>query len=414
MREVVAGWMLILAVVVPCALGQKAPDATPASSSSLGLLLAYVSGQRHPEGIDIPSSVQYKTLLIVSDASGVRIVATLPDVIVPRKTGFWRVGIEHTCQLAPAGLYDERDHGAVKTQDIAYAVPVDKPPIVEVQYPPCDSDTAKRVADDSYIAWPSDRSSYNECGGLHLWFKSVLPDLISISASEVDLCLRRGGHSYAERWVQNPENPMAPFFETWHVDSIPSNTKIRFDHLFGPVGHDAWVRAVSPLQDAAGEACQQDDPSVMQQTGWNLEHGQGQWRTAAYVNVDGSCEGIGHPEISVPRSLTHAISLPIPWSALEKQLSGISDAYFSPTGSVVLAVKSAPGPASNESHVTSVGLFDFSGGKISRKLLDLPSGDIVMAEWSTGRIVKDWTDALTALQTRGLSAPVAKLKSEPK
>jgi hypothetical protein len=406
-RGIFASWMLVSAIGAPCALGQKPSRAVPVAASS-GLVLGYVSGQHHLEWSEIPSMVQYRTLFIVSDASGVRIVATLPDLIVPRKTGFWRLGIEHTCQVAPD---DDRDHGNIETQDIAYAVPAERPPIVELKYPACDSDTAKRVANDSYIPCPSNPPSYNECGGLHLSFKSVLPDLISISAIELDLCLTRDGHNYAEKWVQNPDDPMAPFFETWHVDSIPSDTKIRFDHIFGPSWHNAWVRAVSPLQDAPGETC--GDPSLMQQTGWNLEHGQGQWRTAAYVNVDGSCEGIGRPEISVPRSLTQAVPLPIPWSVLEEQLSGISDAYFSPAGSIVLAVQSAAGPASNESHVTSAALFDFSEGKIGRKLFDLPAGDVVMAEWVTGRSVKEWAESLSALQIRSLPAPVLKLKPQP-
>ena len=379
-------------------------------SASTGLLLGYVSQQRVPEGTDIPSIVQYKTLLIVGNASGVRIAATLPDVIVPRKSGFWRVGIEHTCQSIPPVADDPLDHGAIKNQDIVYAAPVEKAPVVEPEPPACDPDTTKRVSDGSYIP-RQNPSSLGDCGGLHLWFRTVLPDLISISANEVDLCSRLGGHNYEEIWVQRPDDPMPPFFETWQADSIPSPVKIRFDQLFGPAAHDVWVHAVSPLRDNAAEPC--DDPDVMQQTGWNLEHAKGIWRTTAYVNVGGSCESLGHPQIVVPRSLTHAIPLPVPWSSLEEELPGISDAYFSPDGSVVLAIQSAPGPASDESHVTSVGMFDFSRGKIGGKLLDLPAGRVIMAEWASGRFVQNWTDSLTALQARGLPAPVLKLKAQP-
>jgi hypothetical protein len=371
-------------------------------------LLAYISHQRHVEGADTLAVVEYKTLLIVSESSDARVVATFPDVIVPRKLGFWRVGIEHTCQSIPPVADDPLDHGAIKIQDIVYAAPVEKAPAVELEPPACDPDTTKHVLDGSYIPWPNP-SSYDECGGLHLWFRSVLPDLISISANEVDLCSRLGGHKYEGIWVQRPDDPMPPFFETWTADNIPSDVKIRFDHVFGPVAHDAWVHAVSPVQDNTAEPCDEDDPKVMQQTGWNLEHVKGIWRTTAYVNVDGSCEGLGHPQIVVPRSLTHAVPLPVPWSALEEGLPGISDVYFSPDTSVVLAIQSAPGPASDESHVTSVGLFDFSGGRIGRKLLGLPAADIIMAEWATGRFVKGWTDSLTALQARGLPAPVLKL-----
>jgi hypothetical protein len=348
--------------------------------------------------------------LIVGNASGVRIAATLPDVIVPRKSGFWRVGIEHTCQSIAPAAGDPLDHGAIRIQDVAYSTPLEHAPVVELEPPACDPDTTKRVLDGSYVPWPNP-SSYEECGGLHLSFRSVLPNLISVSASELDLCLKRGGHSYKEIWVQRPDDTMPPFFETWQADSIPSPVKIRFDHVFGPAAHDVWVHAVSPLRDNAAGPC--DDPDVMQQTGWNLEHVKGIWRTTAYVNVDGSCESLGQPQIVVPRSLTHAIPLLVPWSSLEEELPGISDAYFSPDGSVVLAIRSAPGPASDESHVTSVGMFDFSGGKIGRKLLDLPAGDVIMAEWASGRFVQNWTESLTALQARGLRAPVLEIKAQP-
>jgi hypothetical protein len=399
--------MLLLTAAIPCSGHQ--PSTASSDSSSVGLLLGYVSHQRDLEGTDIPSVVEYRTLLIVGNASGVRVVATLPDVIVPRKSGFWRVGIERTCQSMPPVTGDPLlNRGAIEIQDIAYAAPVEKAPIVELEPPACDLDTTKRVLDGS-----PNPSSYEQCGGLDLWFRSVLPDLISVSANEVDLCAR-GGHSYQEIWVQRPDDPMPPFFETWHADSIPSDAKIRFDQLFGPAAHDAWVRAVSPVRDNAEETCNDDDPNVMQETGWNLEHVEGVWRTTAYVNVDGFCEGLGHPEIVVPRSLTHTVRLPVPWSALERELPGISDAYFSPDVSVVLAVQSAPGPGSNESHVTSVGLFDFSGGKVGRKLVDLPAGDVIMAEWATGRFVKGWIDSLATLQANGLPAPVLKLKAQPK
>lgn len=410
MRRILAGWMLILAIGAPDAIGR--PREKLQSSSSFALLVAYASDQHSLESIDLPRFVWYKTLLIIGDSTGARIAATLPDVIVPRSTVFWRVGIEHACYSTAPTPGDPLHHGSIEIQDIVYAAPVDKTPAVEVESGPCDPETAQRVLDRSYVPWPSNRSHYEECGGIRAQFKTVLPDLVSISAAEADMCEQSGGHNYEELWVQSPDDPMPPFFETWQANSIPSATKIRFDQLFGAAGHKAWASAVSNIIADPDGDCGDDDPNVMQQTGWNLEHIGGEWRTTAYVNVGGVCEGLGHPRIDVPSSLTHAVPLPLPWSALKRQLPGISDAYFSPLGSVVLAVRSSAGPASNETHVASVALFDFSDGKIGQQLLDLPTADIVMTEWATGRFVKSWTECLTALQRRGLAAPVFHVKPQ--
>jgi len=422
-RGILAGCILILAVALPSTRGQIPSDAT-SDASSVGLLLGYVSHQRDSEDIargytaNRPLVSRYKTLLIVSDASGARVAATLSDAIVPRRTGFWRFGIEHTCQFQPSSGEPE-DTGYIFARDVPYAVPVDKPPVIQLDFAPCDPKTTERVLADDYSS--ADDAGYlnatapRECGWSGLRFGGVLPDLISISGHEGDYCEARGGRDGLDMWVQSPDDPIAPF-QNWFDDDSgqrPSNIKIPFDRLFGPTGRAAWTRAVSPLDPGAGSCEGAPGFKEMRLAGWNLKHAHGEWRTEAYVQVTGFCEGRGYPKIAVPRSLTHDPALPIPWSGLEKQLPGISDAYFSPGGSVVLAIQSAPGPASTESHVTSVALFDFSGGKIGRKLLDLAPSDIIMAEWATGRFVKNWARSLTELQAHDLPAPILKLKTSP-
>ena len=119
----------------------------------------------------------------------------------------------------------------------------------------------------------------------------------------------------------------------------------------------------------------------------------------------------GDPKIVVPRTLTHATPLPIPWAALETQLPGISDAYVPPGTSVLLVVQSKKSNANfEEPPIVSVALFDFSGNKLGAKLLDLPPTKIVMAEWATGRFVQSWTESLSVLQSQGLPAATIKLR----
>jgi hypothetical protein len=379
-----------------------------AQQPSVGLLLARVSHARGTEVLDSPSVIQYETLWVVRDASGAHIAVTLPDIIEPRKTGFWRLGIAHTCQLTPPSYSSPKGPGTISTQDLAYAVPVERTPVVQLNAPspPCDADTAQRVFDDSYRLYagdspqPPDPNAPSQCGWQNLSFTSVLPDFVSLSYDQglSENCDPRGSNSFQKIWVQSPDDPLSALDPTQKYKLIP------FGQIFGPVGHRAWVRAVT--SESGGNSCLADVPKeeLDNQTAWSLVHFSGKWVAYAFAQEGRDCAGFGYPKVTVPRSLTHTAPLPIPWPALEKQLPGISDAYLSPSGSILVAIVSAQKPQ----RVVSITLFDFSENKLGAKLLDLPPGDVVMAEWATGRFVQSWTDTLTALKSHGLPAVVVK------
>jgi hypothetical protein len=386
-------------------LGQQAPTTTSAPPAS-GLLLARIAHQRDPQVLGTPYMVRYETLWIVRDRSGAHIAATLPDIIVPRKTGFWHIGIQHTCQFSPPSKSEEADHGNISTADLAYAVPVEKPATLELDYPLCDSATAKRVLDDSYDPKISGSGvgsdAPGECGWWNFWFESVLPDLISVGSytGQSESCEARGGHTTTQFWVQSPDSPIS----TYHEPTV----EVLFDQLFGPAGHRAWVKAVS-TNGAEGD-CAEDSAGVIPQTGWSLKHAWGEWYTSAFVQTSNFCSVSGDPKLVVPRSLTHSAPLPVPWSALQKQLPNLADAYVSPDGSVLLAFQSKRDADQHFVQILSVALYDFSGGKVGTKLLDLPLSDLVMVQWATGRFVQSWTDSLTALQSHGLPALIFKVR----
>ena len=407
--RIAASFLTISLLAIPPGRAQQ-PSKPPASASGAGLLLALVKHQRLFLGS--PSVVQYETWWIARDATGAQVATKIPDIIVPRKTGFWRLGIQHTCQLSPPDKSNSDDHGNISTEDVEYAVPVDQAPVFELNYPACDPRTAKRLSDDSYNPYPSGDDGQppkadapSECGWANLWFESVLPDLISVSSYSEDpeTCVPPIGHSNMKIWVQRPE--------TFAKPSADGQPQIPFDELFGPAGHRAWIRALAgPKGDCMDESEAKDSP----QTGWSLKHERGQWRISAFVQVGNVCAASGDPKIVVPRTLTHAVPAPIPWDALEKQLPGVTDAYLSPDSSVLLATRSKEDPISHWVQTDYVRLFDFSGNKLGTMLLELPPGTIVMAEWATGRFVQSWTDTLTAIATRGLPAPIFKVRELPR
>jgi len=355
--------------------------------------------------------VKYETLWIVQDAAGAHVAAKLSDIIVPRKSGFWRIGIEHACQFTPPwAKSDPNDHGNISTEDVAYAVPVGDAPIVEVRNQTCNSETAKRLFDDSYDPVNGDphreQNAPSECGWISRWIESVLPDLISISyfQSGSDACDPRGGNFFKETWVQSPDDPIPSNAEG------PANQQIPFDFLFGAAGRRAWIRAITGRRPDGTDSCVTDNLEDVEPNGWSLRHSRGEWRPSAFVQVGRVCTAFGDPKVAVPHSLTHATPLPISWAALEKQLPGISDAYVSPGASVLLTVNFDKDSSLANPRIVSVALFDFSKNTVGPKLLDLPPSKIVMAEWATGRFVQSWTDSLTALQSKGLPAVTIKVR----
>jgi hypothetical protein len=412
-QKILTGCLLTLLFTQAPARGQQ-PASTTAPPATVGLLLARVAHQRSEDAFGNTSVVQYETLWIVRDASGARITAKLSDIIVPRKSGFWRIGIEHTCQLSSPAKGNPNDHGNISTEDVAYAAPVGQAPVVELEYAACDPQTAKRLFDDFYNPefvpdpdgeHPPNPNAPSECGWVNRWFESILPDLISVSYYQgvSETCEPRGGNSQKEIWVQSPDDPIA--------SSGPSKEQIPFDHVFGPVGHRAWIHAVSGGQPD-GDSCIADNPNEdVAQTGWSLKHFHGEWQTYAFAQVGRVCAAFGDPKVVVPRTLTHAIPLPIPWATLEKQLPGISDAYVAPGASVLLVIQANKEPPTQEYRTVSVALYDFSGNKLGAKLLELPATKVVMAEWATGRFVESWSESLSALHSQGLPAAVIKLRA---
>jgi hypothetical protein len=415
--------MPILKTLISCSLGllflgllaqaqQQAPAPPNAISSSapLGLLLARVSHQRGTEVLDSPSVVQYETLWIVRDASGARIAATLPDIIVPRKTGFWRIGVAHTCHVTPPSYASPKGPGTLGTEDIAYSVPVEQGPTVQLSDADskrCDAATAERVFADDYRLYagdsptPLDPNAPSQCGWQNIWFSSVLPDMISVSYHQglSENCDPRGGNTFHKTWTQSPDDPLSAMNPAENYKFIP------FERIFGAEGRRAWNRAVT-----SGNSCLADAPaeSLDDQTGWSLVHFSGKWMAYAFTQQGRDCAAGGYVKVSVPRSLTHAAPLPFPWMELEKQVPNVLDAYVSPGTALVLAVVSKNDPHPTGSQVASLALYDLSENKLGAKLLDIPPGEVVMAEWATGRFVQSWTDSLGAVQSRGLAPATVK------
>jgi hypothetical protein len=61
---------------------------------------------------------------VVFSANQARVIATVPDIIVPRASGFWRVGVLTVCDF-------DTDFQQDSSHDVIWQTPIEKPPLIE-------------------------------------------------------------------------------------------------------------------------------------------------------------------------------------------------------------------------------------------------------------------------------------------
>ena len=106
-----------------------------ARAQRAGVLLGY--GELTSKG-----SNQYKTLWIVFSPDEVRVITTVLDVIVPRSSGFWRVGRTSICEVDPGTEQDS-------SRDVLRQAASENAPVIK-QGPPCKSHQPGDVDDSAY------------------------------------------------------------------------------------------------------------------------------------------------------------------------------------------------------------------------------------------------------------------------
>jgi hypothetical protein len=382
-------WSAYVLLLAPAFVGaQDSRDAQKPnpSETKVGLLVAFTMGKTVSTGEGAPPPSKYETWWVVRDNTGARVITKLPDVIVPRKDGFWRIGIQTTCQFRSPEKDSPDDHGEIVTEEILYGVPFDQRPVLQLEDPACDEKTQERVFDPAYDpnANSSDKNAPNECRWGKKSLISVLPDLISIDSVEGvrESCDPHEREEYSS-YVQNPD-------EIRRV----GGAHLLLSQVFGEKGIAAWSRTIQ-ANFGKDSSCPGMPPP--EEGGWYLRHLGGGWHALAQAQLGAykaDCAVDGDMGISVPRSLTHSAPLLVSWRDLQKQIPNLADAYLSPDGSVLLAIQS-----------TSVRLVDFTGNKPGATLLELSSNALVMAEWSTGTYVDKWTATLSAAEKQGLPKP---------
>lgn len=346
-----------------------------------GVLLGY--GDRTSNEGD-----QYKTMWIVFSQEQARVVATVPDVIVPRSAGFWRVGKTIICEYDPSTQQDS-------SRDVLWQGAIENAAVIN-QGPPCKSHRPGD-GDDS-----GDESAVPQSAGPHVALCSreaakllfVSPAYLAENFDDFDTCDPRGGRD------TNRDN----------VRPLAGGAPISLAEFFAERATTQYSLAAKKgfRENSKDYNCPAPDPEKYDLKSWGIAHVRGAWLPVAAVDeFMGEC-AFGHPiDLPLPKGVTGEPPRATLWPAIASAVPHLSDFYLSPLSDYALVLVT---PKNAEYHLYA---YSAKNGIPKKRLAEIPwdnatSHPIVMAQWSSGKYVPQWTVAIQKIQDHPLSAPVVR------
>lgn len=324
----------------------------------------------------------YETLWIVRDASR-PVRATLPDLLVPRADGWWRLG---TAPICPTGGPDDQ------AMSVLWRVRADSAPVIaEICHELPRGELPLPIYADDSAARDSLSRELVRCSWSRIDIKFVSPDYLAIGerSGQTEECEPRGGRWYQSYYVSrfNGDSSLAlPQFVATRIDSI---------------GRSALAQEAKEL--AKDEMCTNivegfnPDELIELGTQWYPSRGRGRWRPVLVEQLGtGDCQLLPVVDVLLASTLTGHDSLRASWATLEKQAKGLDDAFASPRGDLVIARVG-----------DSLLVYSGAGDRLGRRIGAIPfdQREIVMIQWATGRNVARWNDEIAAMTRRGLPGP---------
>ena len=332
------------------------PHAPAQSAVLIGL---HIDDQDQANGQPAPS---YRTFLITFRDGKAQLAADLPDLIVPRKDGFWRVGTLH--KGPPA-------------QEFVYAVPVRSVPHAVGEYHPPNPDWNCSETDQATIEF-------------------VTPDLLSVSYFTEPACSLQVEHEHG----------------TYNIDELEKGLDITA--VLGASAWDAEKKADAKAKSdhAFSDLSNCEGVSTADSSNWGIERSNRlprskakAWVLVSDYNSPHVCGDGGTYEIMfpIPESLTgpayHADTLlSLLQSKVAKDNNTVpSEAFLTPAGDFlvdlsygvrIFAIKQQgiePRPALSASTNLEV--------------------NVVMVQWALGKHVSQWESELQLLEKSHFPEP---------
>jgi hypothetical protein len=332
--------------------------------------------------IGASTSAGYETFWIVRDESR-PLHATIPELLVPRADGWWRLG---TVAICPTGGPEGQ------SMDVLWRARADSTPVISEichELPRAEVPLPSYVEDSA--AADSARKELVRCSWSKIEIKFVSPDYLAVgeASGQTEQCEPRGGRWYQSYYVTrfNGDSSLA----------LAELSSARVDS----VGRLALATAAREL--AKDEVCANIvagfNPRELLEVGaaWYPYRDAGRWFPVIVEQLGtGDCQLQPVVDVALSTTFTGHDVLRQSWSALTKQVKGVSDAFASPTGDLVIVR-------------ATDSLFVYLGGgeKLGRRIGTVPFAgrDIVMLQWVTGRHVARWDREIGAMVRSGLPSP---------
>jgi len=372
---------LLLATHPPQLAAQQTPQLTPQQTSQqAGVLLSY-------GGIG-DAGYQYKTMWIVFSSTEARVVATVPDVIVLRPTGFWRLGHAIVCEYDPGA---ERD----TSRDVLWQTELAQAPVIE-QGPPCKGHLVQNLRGDSgEDNLPSTgETAINLCGQEDAKLLFVSPGYIAEEFSDWDRCEVRG-----EQFTTRDD-----------VRSIDGGAHLDLGEILGGPAAAAYSVAAKKgfRENSKSYNCPENDPADYDLKSWSIIHVGGAWHPAAALDhFMGDCAFSYPMDLTLPKSLTGEAAQGRQWPAVAGVIPKLSVFYLSPGGDYALILVS---PKEHEYYLYA---YATKSGVPSKRLAEIPwdklnSHPIVMAQWAPGKYVATWSSVMAKIEETPLPGPTVR------
>jgi hypothetical protein len=296
--------------------------------------------------------VRLTTHWITVTGGAARVVQTMPGLVAPRATGFWRAAITRFCD--PPDPDDPDDLGRVHCSDSLWTAPASQatPAPVGGWLEPCTTEYLEvRFASPSYLSLSS-----------RLWQSD---------------CIARGFSDTYTSWVS-----------TWE-----SEEPVTFASLGAGAG-EAYREAAGRALNV-GTAWDQPQPQdstchaePLEQTGWRIERDSSAWRGVVFQQQGSELCILEAPVTwPMPAAVVGYADPPVPWAAVRRREPDARQAFVAPGGALVFVVT----PAGNSLH-------GLSGPQAGHRLLEIPAGKVVMVQWATGRSVARWAGMLSSVR----------------
>ena len=371
-----------------------------ALAATLTLTAATHAPPPEPEGGLLVGLADGRTLWLERSGDSMRVAWQGPQLVVPRRDGWWVVASAERCGLD----IDQAHGGGGIGYDYAFVLRYQQLAIaragttVDITFgtaePLMDCGDAARAIDSvrahKYrVALDSVRGDSSKVADIPPPGDASEPGMDCVESSETPTFVSATALSVASRYTQTE------YCAPGGYATSGSNAVLRFGTdssiALRPMLTPAVRRKAERARKGDEENCAFKDTPERLDDSWIVRRMKGRWVADLWMDGPNVCRGGSEYEMNLPlpRSFTGEPPLPAPWSALEKAHPGLTDASASPSGAFVML-----------RDADSLVVHRLRAGRVAEALVrvgGLAYMDVVMLRWATPAEAARWSRELPAI-----------------